>query len=244
MRVAMRRALAGAWIFSLGISGLSWTAHALSSPPVQRIRVLVHNLWGRNEGNCENRYRAIARKIREAHPRYDLVIFTEHWVAPAAVCNAEVLTDALTREGFLKGTTSHPRSEALWETSGGLSVFTPHPIKEVYSARFVESRKMPLSGTLFTRIELSPGREIDLWATHLETTGADGCDEFCRLGQIGDLERIDYLFAMTDKFFGGKKGPSVILKKMEIVKWRTPSGIPVSDHFGLDATLEIDWSSM
>ena len=51
-------------------------------------------------------------------------------------------------------------------------------------------------------------------------------------------ERIDYIFQPTEPWFQGQSHSIKILES-NIVKWKTPKGQDVSDHYGVDATFLI-----
>jgi hypothetical protein len=61
-------------------------------------------------------------------------------------------------------------------------------------------------------------------------------NELNETGRFGS--RIDFMFVPRSRAF--QDSPYKIrLKSMNVVKWETPKGVNVSDHYGLDATLEI-----
>jgi hypothetical protein len=51
-------------------------------------------------------------------------------------------------------------------------------------------------------------------------------------------ERIDYLLSPTDPHFQ-RSFDTLRVKHMEVVRWQTPRGINISDHYGLDTTFEV-----
>lgn len=332
---------------------------AAQAAPRSELRVLLQNIYGRSEKSCEERFQAIARKIHEADPPYDIVVFNEHWKVRdfgRMACDADVLTRAMRAPGRYRQALLHrPKSEALWQMSGGNSIFSLHPLREIHSFQFTEKLQFPVSGATLARVSLPDDREIDVWFTHIEA-GSDGCDDFCRLGQVDELasavaafreaeipvliagdfntggpmsyeqlvnakqaletarreasdggrlvwypklesdlkahreyagnagyfdlletlgdpmdlwlwthprpgreglfagatydcdrnnllscsyrERIDYLFAVPPKSSGA---PAIVPSKVDVVRWKSPSGLDVSDHYGLDARLMIGW---
>ena len=309
------------------------------------IRIVQQNIYGRSENDCEERFRTIARKIRALRPRPDIVVFNEHWKARdfgKFACDADVLTKAMQEGGRYPHTRRHyPKAEALWESNGGNSIFSEHPIEKWRETHFVNSRPFPRSGAVMARVQIAHDRKIDVWATHLEA-GVDGCDDLCRLEQNADMfafisavsmpdeenepanavivtgdfnvggplsqhqremhnanpederfkykgnggyedimhdadfprdlwlewnqylpfgytydcktnnllkskctyqNRLDYMFVVTPDALISKT-PTITLRRMEMTAWKTPKGLNVSDHYGLDATLLIDWKNL
>lgn len=187
---------------------------AAASPPPQvarrSVRVLVQNIYGRREKNCEERYKALAKQILSASPPYDVVALNEHWKVRGDrwfSCDADVLTKAL-EAGGLKGIKHLPQTDDALQVAGGNSVFSPHPIVDAYENRFVNSRDLPLSGFVLARVELTPGVVLDLWDAHLEA-GSDGCDDDCRWEQAADFGSSVELFSgLPEK---GKTGNPVLI---------------------------------
>lgn len=284
----------------------------------RQVRVLVQNVYGRREKNCEDRYRELAGRILSAAPAYDVIVLQEHWRVPHDrwfTCDADVLTRAIESDGRYAGTgrseRQKPGARSKLELAGGNSVFTLHRISETGSAAFSNARRIPLSGWLRTRVDLGGGAAFEVWNVHLEA-GSDGCDDACRAVQAGELaaamkaapatvpvliagdfntggplargdqapypgnggydamlaslgspvdlwlahgtgdgatydcaansitncsyrERIDYAL-LPD---APSSALMLVPKTVEVVRWTTPAGGDVSDHYGLDATLEL-----
>ena len=296
---------------------------AFAEPPAPPLRVLVYNIYGRRENDCEQRYRALAAQILAASPPYDIVALNEHWKVRGDrwfTCDADVLTRAIESDGRYAGAgrslKHRPSTTDVFQTSGGNSVFTLHRITDAHEGHFVNGRPIPLSGYLLARVDLGGGRALDLWNVHLEA-GSDGCDRDCRLEQMTDFgssvelfkeknpalivgdfniggplaaadkppfpgnpgyqdildtfyrprdlwlesgagegftydcaqnripsckgrERIDYMFLPESREILDPDSDYVLVpKKIEVVRWKTSSGMDVSDHYGLDATLEL-----
>jgi endonuclease/exonuclease/phosphatase family metal-dependent hydrolase len=181
--------------------------------PVAAIRVLVQNIYGRREKDCEARYKAIAKEVLSASPAYDIVAFQEHWRVPYDpyfTCDADALTKAMEADGRYKGkgkSIRHlPKGSGL-EVSGGDSIFTLGTITTSFDNKFVNGRSVPLSGYALARVEVAPGIEVDFWNVHLEA-GSDGCDDDCRWEQATD-------FGLDVQIFSGpsteQKGVPVII---------------------------------
>lgn len=165
-------------------------------PPAATIRVLVQNVYGRREKDCESRYKALAERILAASPAYDVVALQEHWRVPYDrwfSCDADVLTKALEKDGRYAGagrSIRHlPRAGEALEVSGGNSIFTRHSIVDSYENKFVNGRQVPLSGFALARVEVAPGVQVDVWNVHLEA-GSDGCDDDCRWEQATDFGSV------------------------------------------------------
>jgi len=180
-----------------------------AEPPAATIRVLVQNIYGRREKNCEERYRALAAHILAASPPYDIVAFNEHLrvpLDPYFSCNADVLTRAMESDGRYAGagkSVRHlPKASGL-NVSGGDSVFTLHKIVATRSKRFSNSKDFPLSGYVLARVELRPGLTVDFWDAHPEA-GSDGCDDACRVTQGAE-------FAAAIEAERGSKNPVLLV---------------------------------
>lgn len=183
---------------------------------VKTVRVLVQNIYGRNEDDCAARYTALAAHILAASPPYDVVALNEHWkklsVDKWMTCDDAVLTKALEKDAAFAAkdhSVKHlPTSTDVYELGGGNSVFSRHPLTDAYEAKFVNGQPIPLSGYVMTRVQVAPGVEFDLWTVHLEA-GSDGCDDDCRWEQATDLGSAVELFSGTpDK---GQKGRPVLI---------------------------------
>jgi endonuclease/exonuclease/phosphatase family metal-dependent hydrolase len=178
------------------MAGAAVASNFSRSEEVPVVRVLHLNIYGRNEKNCEERYREIAKRVREASPPYDVVVFNEHWRIPSAsrwICDADVLTKALREDPRYRDSKDlhrsvlHQPAYLDWNHfDGDLSIFTRHKIIDAYQAPFVQNFKPETVGVLGARIELKPGLNFDVWTTHPYSAG-EGCDEECRLEQITDL---------------------------------------------------------
>lgn len=309
---------------------LATLAIILAAAPAraETVRVLVHNIWGRDEADCAERYKALAENILKASPPYDVVALQEDWDAPIKACDPSNLTKAIEKGGAYAGKSRSirhlPRAQDALQIAGGVSIFTRHEIVDAYENRFVNSTDFPLSGYALARVKLPSGAMIDVWDAHLEA-GSDGCDDDCRweaatdfgsevelfsgtpdkgkkgnpvlivgdfntggpmtktekapfagnggygnvmeaVGSPRDLwlelgagdgftydclrnkatggckyrERIDYVLLPEGKKTLDPKSDYVLVpKKLEVVRWTTAKGAPVSDHFGLDATFEL-----
>jgi endonuclease/exonuclease/phosphatase family metal-dependent hydrolase len=281
------------------------------------LRVLVQNIYGRREKDCEARYRALAEHVLAANPPFDLVAFNEHWKVPLDpyyTCDADVLTRAMENDGRYAGagkSVQHvPRGSGI-SVSGGDSIFTLRRITKTTSGAFSNSNRFPKSGYVLARTEVAPGVSVDFWDAHFEAL-SDKCSDSCRAKQgkefaaaikkeasgnpvllVGDYntggplsksekppyagnggyddlmkvlgspvdvwlelgsglgytydcgtnhtqqcterERIDYVLVPDSP----AASYALVPKSIAIVKWTTPAGNEISDHYGLDATLEL-----
>lgn len=180
----------------------------------ETVRVLVHNLWGRDEADCAERYKALAANILAASPPYDVVALQEDWKVPGNIkaCDPENLTKALEAGGTYAGkgrSIRHlPRTQDALQIAGGVSVFTRHEIVDAYENRFVNSTDFPLSGYALARVKLASGAEIDVWDAHLEA-GSDGCDDDCRWEGATDFgSEVELFSGLPEK---GKTGNPVLI---------------------------------
>jgi hypothetical protein len=85
----------------------------------------------------------------------------------------------------------------------------------------------------------------DLWIESLRTRNdrvTEGATAEPRknplIGEHGLGERIDFMFVPRNRAYVNSS-LKLRLKSMDVVRWETPRGVPVSDHYGLDATIEI-----
>ncbi len=181
------------------ILALLLCATVRAEPPTS-VRVLVQNIYGRDEKDCEQRYKALAAQILAASPAFDVVAFQEHWKVPRniATCDPDVLTKAMEADGRYAGagrSIQHlPSTTDALQVAGGVSIFTRHRIVDAYQNRFVNSKDFPLSGYAMARIEISPGVRLDLWDAHLEA-GSDGCSDDCRWEAATDFGSDVELFS-------------------------------------------------
>lgn len=54
--------------------------------------------------------------------------------------------------------------------------------------------------------------------------------------------RLDYFFVIGEEFFNAKPSFTTKLKSIQMLyNWKTQNGLPVSDHYGLDVTLEFGY---
>lgn len=183
---------------------------------VKTIRVLVQNIYGRKEADCETRFKAIAKEILAASPPYDIVALNELWkplwIDKWYACDSSVLKKALEKDPDFAAknhsVTELPRASDAYEVAGGLAVFSRGLMTDAYENKFVNSSPIPLSGYVMTRIEVAKGVEIDLWTTHLEA-GSDGCDDNCRWEQATDFgSDVSAFSGYPEK---GKKGHPVLI---------------------------------
>jgi endonuclease/exonuclease/phosphatase family metal-dependent hydrolase len=169
---------------------------ALASEDGITIRVLHQNIYGRNEANCAERHRALARNILEADPPFDVVSLNEHWNAPFAnpiSCPARYLRDAILKDpryrdepGVTHSKRHYPRSDEVLAMNGGLAMFTLHEIVEHRDWAFGNSNRIPLSGYMLSRLRLPNGLQLDVWTVHLQAA-SDRCDDGCRGEEITEL---------------------------------------------------------
>src|SRR5579859_4876487 len=141
------------------LAALSPVPARAAEAPVATLRVLVQNIYGRRERDCESRYKALAARILAASPPYDVVALNEHWRVPLdhwVTCDADVLTKALESDGRYAGpgkSVQHvPAASGLLQVSGGDSIFTLRRIASSDSARFSNSKEIPLSGWVRARV--------------------------------------------------------------------------------------------
>ena len=182
-------------IFSAAAILIATAASAQPAPAqgelARTVRVLVHNIYGRREADCQERYKALAAHILAAEPPFDVVALNEHWKVPIDrwfTCDADVLTRAIESDGRYAGagrSVQHLPSGGPLEVSGGDSIFTRYRITATSQGKFA-GRKFPLSGFALARVELGPGAALDVWGVHLEA-GSDGCDRGCRRRQLADF---------------------------------------------------------
>lgn len=169
------------------------------------VRVLVQNIYGRDEKECRERYKALAAKILAADPPFDVVAFQEHWKPPLGIlaCDASVLTKAMEADGRYAGagrSIKHlPSTTDALQVAGGVSIFTRHRIVDAYQNRFVNSTDMPLSGYAMARMD-AMNDPRDLW---LELGKGDGFTYDCSSNNAVEpcryRERIDYILLPEDK---------------------------------------------
>lgn len=219
--------------FSLLSCGPALAAPAAPEPGelVRTVRVLVQNIYGRREQECQERYKALAAQVLAASPAFDMVALNEHWKVRGDrwyTCDADVLTKALEADGRYAGTgrsvRHKPRSDEVLETSGGNSIFTKHRITDSYEDKFVNGRSIPLSGFLLARVEVAPGVTLDVWNAHLEAA-SDGCDGDCRWEQATDFAGAVETFSGTpDK--GERANPVLIVGDFNTGGPMTPTEKP------------------
>ncbi len=151
----------------------------------ETVRILSHNIWGRDKADCAERYKVLAAHILAASPAYDVIALQEDWKVPANIsaCDPSHLTKAIEADGRYAGKTRAirhlPAANDALQIAGGVSIFTRHEIVDAYENRFVNSTDFPLSGYALARVRLASGAEIDVWNAHFEA-GSDGCSDDCR----------------------------------------------------------------
>ena len=103
------------------------------------------------------------------------------------------------------------------------------------------SEKPPYAGNAgYDDVLVALRRPRDLW---LEGGSGDGFTYDCANNPTQTCkgrERIDYMFLPEDPALLAPTAPLVLVPKTaSVVRWKTPKGRDVSDHYGLDATLEL-----
>jgi endonuclease/exonuclease/phosphatase family metal-dependent hydrolase len=174
------------------------------------IRVLHHNIYGRDKAHCKDRYRALADHVLQANPPYDIVSLNEHWNstlgdAVGETCDSDVLKDALHADGRYADDGSIDRSRmsypnaSLLQLGGGNSLVTNRRITHFEAHTFDNSNRFPVAGYMRSEIEIAPGISVDFWTTHLES-GSDGCGEKCHERELAQLAKSLALHASGNPY--------------------------------------------
>lgn len=181
--------------------------------PSHTLRFLHLNVFGRDQKDCMERYKEIARRIHKASPKYDVITLNEHWDTvkfKGLACDGGMLTKLIESTGVYKNAqnkkrniTHLPRTESVdWlvAAQGGNSLFTRHEITEERTDAFVNSGRMPLMGSSLARIKVDSKLTLDMYFTHLEAN-VDGCldEEDCRLEQLDSVANQISIFSTAYK---------------------------------------------
>ncbi len=210
---ARRRSLLALALGMIAVTAVAWqppgparTPAADTRVPIFTFRILVQNIYGRNENDCSARHRELVRRIRAADPPYHLVALGEHWPSPFSnrwICDDTILTKEMAKDKRYKyRALSFPEADDFPRIDGDNSVFSMFPIQEFYPAPFVNNEEIEMTGFGLTRIEFWPGMGLDLWTTHLNA-GVDHCDRFCREEQLADLSASVSIMSGTPDVRGG-----------------------------------------
>lgn len=171
------------------------------NPLQAELRVLTHNVFGKNGAYCDQRAHGFGNIVAAATPAYDIVGVQEYYGAldaDLATCDSEHLLNAIRCTGRYSATANsrlfYPEADALPlnEFDGGIGLFTMGTICDFAEMQFSHQRPgwLPYAaqGTILCRVQI-PGATvtIDAYVTHLHSTGDDGCDYCCRRQQLQEL---------------------------------------------------------
>lgn len=179
-----------------------------------RLRILNLNIYGKNEKSCKERFRAIVEHIKNAKPAYDIVSFNEHYnplVKLWMSCDGAYLTKLMKQIPDYAGkdkSNLHKPKARFYQIEGANSVFMRYPIVTSSWERFQHHRKSIANGFMLNRIQVSDDLQVDVWTTHLESKGPDGCSDQSRLSQAKNLSD-----AIMDK---GRNNPTIIMGDFNI----------------------------
>lgn len=179
----------------------------------------------------------------ELRPGVELDVWTTHLEARSDDCDRDCRAEQLSDFGMVSSTLSGVPDDGRTSTNpvlilGDFNIGGPMRMgSKSYAGNpgyedIVESLKSPRDLWLETHAFGDPwfgsGYTLDCKLNGLLASDPD-CDY---------RDRIDYMFVPTHKDYG-KPTYRIKAKSVNVTRWKTQSGLDVSDHFGLDATLEL-----
>lgn len=169
---------------------------------IETLHVMAMNVWGQNgdsEEKCQARLKSIGQRIANESPRFDIVGLTEvHPDYAAITCDGSKLVDGIQSNGGYSGDKArwgHP--ETSWTNyDGGTSLFSTtafewHPYKKHVHRYTPTLHPRTAMGFIFAEIQLTQDIAIDVYVTHIHSTGGgpfgDDCDQQCKFNELQQL---------------------------------------------------------
>ena len=167
---------------------------------IESLRVMAMNVWGQyddNEFACMARLNSTGKQIANSTPAFNIVGLTE--VHPNYIwmptCDGKKLVEGIQVNGEYTGNKArwgHP--ETSWiDHDGGVSLFSTstfdwEPYSEHVHRYTPELNPRTAHGFIFSRIRVNPEVMIDVYVTHIHSTGSiQKCDQQCKYNELTQL---------------------------------------------------------